>query len=162
MANSGDWVRSFYACGLLGAVAVPLSTRFRRQELAFCLEQAEISTLLFIDRLPSVDYRELLLETGMKLPLLERKVMFGGGSCLVGAIPASALLEGGADETVIRKAAAETSPEDPLLIQFTSGTTSFPKGVVLTHLNLLRNADAAAERMRVRADDRFFSVRPFY
>ena len=53
-------------------------------------------------------------------------------------------------------------PDDPLLIQFTSGTTAYPKGVVLTHDNMLRNAWAAGSRIGVRAADRYFNCRPFF
>ena len=52
--------------------------------------------------------------------------------------------------------------DDLLLMQFTSGTTSFPKGVMLTHANMLSNARAAAQRMGVTAEDRYFSIRPYF
>jgi fatty-acyl-CoA synthase len=57
---------------------------------------------------------------------------------------------------------AEVRPDDVLLIQFTSGTTAFPKGVILTHDNMLRNAWAAGGRIGVRPDDRYFNCRPFF
>jgi fatty-acyl-CoA synthase len=57
---------------------------------------------------------------------------------------------------------APGSPDDPLLIQFTSGTTAYPKGVELTHDNMLRNAWAAGLRVGIRADDRYFNCRPFF
>jgi fatty-acyl-CoA synthase len=54
------------------------------------------------------------------------------------------------------------APEDLLLIQFTSGTTAFPKGAMLTHDNMLRNAFAAGERIGVRPEDRYFNCRPLF
>jgi fatty-acyl-CoA synthase len=54
------------------------------------------------------------------------------------------------------------SPDDILLIQFTSGTTAYPKGAMLTHDNMLRNAWAAGSRVGIRADDRYFNCRPFF
>ena len=57
---------------------------------------------------------------------------------------------------------AGVQPDDVLLMQFTSGTTSYPKGVMLTHDNMLRNAAYIARRFDCRAGDRYFSARPFY
>jgi fatty-acyl-CoA synthase len=65
-------------------------------------------------------------------------------------------------DAAIRAAAAAVKPDDLLLIQFTSGTTAYPKGVMLTHDNMLRNAWAAGSRIGVRADDRYFNCRPFF
>ena len=62
----------------------------------------------------------------------------------------------------VREAAAAVTPDDLLLIQFTSGTTAYPKGVMLTHDNMLRNAWAAGTRVGIRADDRYFNCRPFF
>ena len=58
--------------------------------------------------------------------------------------------------------AAEVRPSDLLLIQFTSGTTAYPKAVMLTHDNMLRNAWAVGQRMGIRPDDRYFNCRPFF
>ena len=57
---------------------------------------------------------------------------------------------------------AAVQPSDPLLIQFTSGTTAFPKGVLLTHANMLRNAWSSGARVGIRAEDRYFNCRPFF
>ena len=61
-----------------------------------------------------------------------------------------------------RRCPPKVTPSDLLLIQFTSGTTAYPKGVMLTHDNMLRNAWAAGTRMGVRAEDRYFNCRPFF
>jgi fatty-acyl-CoA synthase len=61
-----------------------------------------------------------------------------------------------------RCTAAAVKPDDILLIQFTSGTTAYPKGAMLTHDNMLRNAWAAGTRVGIRADDRYFNCRPFF
>ena len=57
---------------------------------------------------------------------------------------------------------ARPFPRRHLLIQFTSGTTAYPKGAMLTHDNMLRNAWAAGSRVGIRADDRYFNCRPFF
>jgi fatty-acyl-CoA synthase len=63
---------------------------------------------------------------------------------------------------VIGEVTSNVTSDDLLLMQYTSGTTSFPKGVLLTHANMLRNAAAVAVRMDVRPTDRYFSIRPFF
>ena len=86
-------------------------------------------------------------EVRSQLPKLEYIVNVDGG--LPRAQPAAAL-------------GSNVRPDDPLLIQFTSGTTAYPKGVVLTHDNMLRNAWAAGSRFGVRPEDRYFNCRPFF
>jgi fatty-acyl-CoA synthase len=173
MPNCARWVETFYACGLIGAVTVPVNTRFRTDELAYCLRQANVSTLVYVDAFLNIDFTGLLravapeIDTrlpGDQLPRLERVLMTGDGPCPAGAerlddalarIPADAAAE------VARRSAA-VREDDVLLIQYTSGTTSFPKGVMLTHANMLRDAEAAAVRIGVQPDDRYFSIRPYY
>ncbi|OAS99235.1 fatty-acid--CoA ligase, partial [Achromobacter xylosoxidans] len=66
------------------------------------------------------------------------------------------------DDATLQDRMRAVAPDDVLLIQYTSGTTSFPKGVMLTHANMLTNAWAAAQRIGVRPDDRYFSIRPYF
>src|SRR3712207_8778638 len=65
-------------------------------------------------------------------------------------------------DSALDAAIAAVSPEDPLLIQFTSGTTARPKGAVLTHHSMLRNAACAAARIGVVPEDRYLNCRPFF
>jgi fatty-acyl-CoA synthase len=71
-------------------------------------------------------------------------------------------LGNGVSDGVLDELAAEVRPDDLLLIQFTSGTTAYPKAVMLTHDNMLRNAFAVGERLGIRRDDRYFNCRPFF
>ena len=153
MGNCGAWVRAFYACATLGAVTVPINTRFRLDELGYCLKQADISTLIFIDRFLDIDFVSLLEQVEPALrsalpgksaaearardharrrPLPRRRAAARRGACGGDAVPAR----------------PKCCP-DLLLIQYTSGTTSFPKGVMLTHRNMLQ--DAAAGRRSASA-----------
>ncbi len=147
MGNGLDWVRCFYALAQLGAVTVPLSTRFKAAELRYCIAQARITTVLTVERFLALDLPALLAEVRPDVPGLERVITV--------------------DETWWVDHAGPTrlgrpTPDDTLLIQYTSGTTAFPKGVVLSHASMLRNAIGAATRVGVRPDDRYFSVRPYY
>ncbi|MSQ72096.1 MAG: fatty-acid--CoA ligase [Betaproteobacteria bacterium] len=189
LPNGADWVRCFYACATLGAVTVPINTRFKTDELAYCLKQADISTLIYAGRFLNIDYTALLRAVepaidsalpGTALPRLARVLMVGDGTPPAGAqafaqvipqvIPqlSPQLIQQVTAASNVTEAAASgdaaqpVTPEDVLLIQYTSGTTSFPKGVMLSHRNMLGNAAAAAARIGVRADDRYFSIRPYY
>ncbi|UUZ66503.1 AMP-binding protein (plasmid) [Polaromonas sp. P1-6] len=173
LGNNGSWIQTFLGIASIGAVTVPVNTRFKVDELRFCLKQADVRLLVFSDEFLGIDFRELLrgaepaLDSalpGNELPKLFKAVMLGQGALPAGAIShADFLAAGRAVDTAELDAFAETvRQDDVLLIQYTSGTTSFPKGVMLTHANMLLDAQAAAKRMGVRHDDRYFSIRPFF
>ena len=147
MGNDARWVTLFYAAALLGCVTVPVNTRFKAGELAFCLRQADCKAVFYAPRFLGIDFESMVREAAPQCPLLEYIVSVERG--LPAGTPDAAL-------------GADVCPDDPLLIQFTSGTTAYPKGVLLTHDNMLRNAWAAGIRMGVRAEDRYFNCRPFF
>lgn len=173
MGNSIDWVVLFYAAASIGAVTVPVNTRFKLDELNYCLKQGDVRVLFYVDTFLNIDYSQLLRDVepafdatlpGDVLPLLRRVVLMGGTER---ALPAGAERFESLADTPESRAEAVTrahsvTPDDTLLVQYTSGTTSFPKGVLLRHRNMLMNAAASAQRIGVRADDRYFSVRPFF
>ena len=172
MGNDEKWLETFYGAALIGAVTVPVNTRFKAAELAFCLKQADCKALVLADRFMKIDFMSFLREAepavdaqlpGDRLPAL-RDVVVVGEEVPKAALGWTAFLAAGdsVSDAAIRDAARAVKPDDPLLIQFTSGTTAYPKGVVLTHDNMLRNAWAAGSRIGVRADDRYFNCRPFF
>ena len=173
LGNSAVWIQTFLGIASLGAVTVPVNTRFKTDELRFCLKQADVRLLVFADDFLGIDFRELLrsaepaIDTvlpGAELPQLLQAVMLGDGAVPAGCRAYADFITAGGnvgDEELDALAEAVTA-DDVLLIQYTSGTTSFPKGVMLSHANMLRDAQAAAGRMGVRADDRYFSIRPFF
>ncbi|WP_087688771.1 AMP-binding protein [Pandoraea sp. PE-S2R-1] len=176
MGNSVDWVVLFYAAASIGAVAVPVNTRFKSDELNYCLNQGDVRVLFYVDTFLNIDYTQLLrgVEPGFDsqlpgtvLPLLRRAVMVGEGKSSARELPAGVEHFDALPDTPVLRAeaarrAAAVDPDDVLLIQYTSGTTSFPKGVLLRHRNMLMNAAASALRIGVQSDDRYFSVRPFF
>jgi len=185
LGNGGTWVQIFYACAMLGAVTVPVNTRFKTDELEFCLKQADVTLLLTADTFLGIDFLDLLTQVepalnstlpGARLPRLRRVVVLGE-RCPPGAQPWEVFIGAGhpgaghpgaghaaspPDDAEFAARQREVTPDDVLLIQYTSGTTSFPKGVMLTHANMLTNAWAAAQRIGVRPDDRYFSIRPYF
>ena len=138
MGNDEHWISLFYGAALIGAVTVPVNTRFKSAEIAFCLKQADCKLLFYVDRFLNIDFGSMVRETGFSNAVELKDIKPG------------------------QYRPVEVSPGDLLLIQFTSGTTAYPKGAMLTHDNMLRNAWAAGSRVGIRADDRYFNCRPFF
>jgi fatty-acyl-CoA synthase len=138
MGNDDKWLSLFYGAALIGAVTVPVNTRFKAAEIDFCLKQARCKRLVYVERFLNIDFGAMVRATGFS-----------------NAVEISHLPSGNFSENPV-------SPSDILLIQFTSGTTAYPKGAMLTHDNMLRNAWAAGTRVGIRADDRYFNCRPFF
>jgi fatty-acyl-CoA synthase len=151
MGNDEYWLTLFYGAALLGVVTVPVNTRFKAAELEFCLKQADCKAIFLAPKFLNNDYSAMLREVESRLPLLKHKVVLGEESWRdFAARDRGQRIPGG------------VKPSNLLLIQFTSGTTAYPKGVMLTHDNMLRNAWAAGARMGVKASDRYFNCRPFF
>ena len=172
LGNDETWVTLFYAAAAIGAVTVPVNTRFKPAELAFCLAQADVKVLFTADRFLNIDFLSFLRAAepavdralpGKDLPLLRHLVVIGDEIPAAGRRLDEVLASGDgvADET-LDALAVQVTPADLLLIQFTSGTTAYPKAVMLTHDNMLRNAWAVGLRLGITADDRYFNCRPFF
>jgi fatty-acyl-CoA synthase len=139
MGNDEKWLGLFYGAALIGAVTVPVNTRFKAAEIDFCLKQAGCKALFYVERFLNIDFGAMLREIGF-----------------APAVNVSSGLPCGVFTPVA------VNPGELLLIQFTSGTTAYPKGAMLTHDNMLRDAWAAGTRIGIRADDRYFNCRPFF
>ena len=138
MGNDEKWLALFYGAALIGAVTVPVNTRLKTDEIRFCIEQADCKVLFYVERFLNIDFGPMVRE--LPIPKVEVSKQLPSG----------------------RFTPAEARPDDVLLIQFTSGTTAHPKGVMLTHDNMLRDAWAAGVRVGIRAEDRYFNCRPFF
>jgi fatty-acyl-CoA synthase len=139
MGNDEHWLALFYGAALIGAVTVPVNTRFKSAEIDFCLKQADCKMLFYVERFLNIDFGSIVRETGFRNAFDISKGLPDGQFVPVAV-----------------------SPNDILLIQFTSGTTAYPKGAMLTHDNMLRDAWAAGTRVGIRPEDRYFNCRPFF
>ncbi|OLM17459.1 MULTISPECIES: AMP-binding protein [unclassified Pseudonocardia] len=164
LGNGPRWVALFVALGSIGAVTVPVNTRFTADEIHYTLSHARVSTLVTADRVLRVDLPALLRETGIgddgrsaSLPELRETVVVGQwpgwGTPWVDYLATG---DGAEDR------GPTATPDDVVLVQYTSGTTSRPKGVLLTHRSMCANAYFSGARMGLRPGDRFHSARPFF
>ena len=139
MPNGEQWLSLFYGAALIGAVTVPVNTRFKAAEIDFCLKQSGAKALFFVSSFLNINYAKMIDEIDFEF-----------------AIDISR------NKLKSKFTPVEVRPDELLLIQFTSGTTAYPKGVMLTHDSMLRNAWAAGTRIGVRDEDRSFNCRPFF
>ncbi len=173
LGNSVQWLQTFFACARIGAVTVPINTRFKKEELAFCLKQADIKAVVMTGQFLGIDFCAMLAQVepalatalpGTALPTLTQALLFDTAAVPAGAKDFDRLIAAvnASDIQACYAQCGDVGPDDTLLIQYTSGTTSFPKGVMLSHDNMLSDAWAVALRMGITASDRYFSIRPFF
>ena len=164
LGNGPRFMALFLAIGSAGAVAVPVNTRLLADEIAYALRQSRVRTLFMADRLLRADFVTVLRGIcpaidaalpGTELPDLERLVVLGD-DVPHAAVSWDAFLAAGVPADPC------CTPDDTLLIQYTSGTTASPKGVLLRHRSMLGNGFVSGGRMGLRIADRFHSARPFF
>jgi fatty-acyl-CoA synthase len=152
--NNAEWVVVQFATAKIGAILVNINPSYRVHELEYALRQSGCSLLVLAPGFKDADYRELLGDVDASE--LRRTVVLGADweELLARAdeIPPGAL-----DER-----AAELGFDDPINIQYTSGTTGFPKGATLSHHNILNNGFFIGETLAYTPDDRVCLPVPFY
>lgn len=159
--NCPEWVLVQYATARIGAVMVNINPAYRAHELAYVLKQAGISLLVASRAHRTSDYRALVERARPECPEL-RAVHYIGDE--PGDESWGALLAAGASVSPGQLAAAqaELSCDDPINIQYTSGTTGFPKGATLSHHNILNNGYFVGESISYTERDRICVPVPFY
>jgi fatty-acyl-CoA synthase len=174
--NWPQWVVTQFAAASVGAVLVNINPAYRAHELAYVLAQAEVTTLLLTDRFKGSDYFDQFTSVCPELadavpgelhaaacPRL-RHVVSIQSTKRPGMRNWEELLALGdaVPETELDRRQAEVGPQDVVNIQYTSGTTGFPKGAMLTHRNLLFNAYYVGRRLGFTDRDRLCLPVPFY
>ena len=153
--NCSEWVLLQYATARAGVILVNINPAYRTYELQYALNQSGSRMLFAVPTFKTSDYRTMIDSVRDELPQLERVVFLGTEDWV-------ALLGEGADEAALHQRAAELSFDDPINIQYTSGTTGSPKGATLTHHNILNNGFFIGEGCRYTQDDRVCIPVPFY
>jgi acyl-CoA synthetase (AMP-forming)/AMP-acid ligase II len=174
MAGYAEWAYAYFALARIGAIMVPVNTRYRPEEVEYVLNKSKASILILKEE-PNKDYLSLLSELvpgagsaavaipNEKLPHL-RKIVISSDRSLIDCMSFDGLKKLGesVSETTLNQAASKVTSEDIAMIQFTSGTTAMPKGAMLYHVAMLRGAYYGSELLQLTEADRFFSPQPFF
>ncbi|MFC3886066.1 AMP-binding protein [Bacillus songklensis] len=175
-SNHPEWVTSQFATGKMGAVLVTVNTNYRAAELEYLLKQSDSTTLVLMESYRGTSYIDIIYEIipelktsepgclqSEKLPFLKNVIVLGENR-YPGMFLWSDILEMGEEVSshVLDERMSSLDPDDVINMQYTSGTTGFPKGVMLTHTNLVNNAANIASCMNLTYEDRMCIPVPFF
>lgn len=161
--NRPEWVISFLALARIGAVLVPLNPALGYHELKYQLRHAEASLAIAAASGAEVDHLEQFDDLLTELPDLRHLIVVGEGDVWVDdRVRSFAELTASSGEDDVESAPVGLDEEAPLAIIYTSGTMGKPKGVVLTHRNVVYAGLATAEALEQTAEDRVFGAVPFF
>ena len=152
--NRWEWTVVQYACHHVGLILVNINPAYRQHELNYVLEKAGVEMVFAARRFKDSDYRTMLIEASKQRGVRLKKVIYFGSADWYD------VMHGEIDDLSEHVAAVDA--EDPINIQFTSGTTGFPKGATLTHRNLLNNGYFIGELLGYTENDRVCVPVPFF
>src|SRR5690554_5631395 len=165
--NVPDWLTFLYATAKIGAVAVTVNTNYRTEEIAYLLKDSDMHTLCMTDGVPGSNYTDIIYDLVPELKSTQRgkfrserfpelkNVVYIGQEKYRGMYNTAELLLLGDNEgdDELNRLRALSNCHDVVNMQYTSGTTGFPKGVMLTHHNIANNGYLTGVHMKFTADD---------
>jgi fatty-acyl-CoA synthase len=174
--NVPDWLTFLYACAKIGAVAVTVNTNYKAHELAFVIENSDMHTLCMTDGVPGNDYIETInsllpeLKTAQRshlkserFPELKNVIYIGQEKHRGMYNTAEVLLLGSnANDNEFLAIKSTINCHDVVNMQYTSGTTGFPKGVMLSHHNIANNGYLTGEHMKFTQADKLCVCVPLF
>jgi fatty-acyl-CoA synthase len=175
--NIPEWVYLQAALGMIGGVLVTINTNYQSHELQYILKQSDTTTLFLIEAyrdtsfydtarrvLPELDAHPAGKLASANLPLLKNVVYIGPRPETPGMFHFADMIERGrsVSDAELDRRMASLSPDDVINMQYTSGTTGFPKGVMLTHVNIVNNARMVGDVMGMTDRDRLLIQVPVF
>jgi len=174
MVNRPEFIQTTYAVIKIGAVLIPVNTRFRTEDVAYVLGQSDSTTLVISERSGPIDYVAMLREAVPSLGtghseladprfLMLRRVIVVGDGRHPGTVHWEDMRQAGAsgEDRELERRAEAVSPDDTAFLMYTSGTTGFPKGVMHSHA-IVRNVIDRASRMGITETDVIMNYLPLF
>ncbi|MBR6536194.1 MAG: AMP-binding protein [Lachnospiraceae bacterium] len=174
--NVPAWFITFWATTKIGAVLVTVNTAYKRHEADYLFRQSDTHTLVMVESCLDSNYREIINEICpeiattkpgeplhcKRLPFLRNVITVGFKQ--PGCLTFEEAMERGnlVPQEELNRMAAKVKPEDVCNMQYTSGTTGFPKGVMLTHYNVVNNGKCIGDRMGLSTADRMMIQVPMF
>ena len=175
--NVPAWLLTFFGSAKMGGILVTVNTSYKVFELDYQLKQSDSEAIVLIDGYKGTSYIDIINELcpelescepgklkSRRLPLLKSVIYAGEGECPAGMVDWKDLYTL-AEQTPVEEFEAVRDSCDcheVVNIQYTSGTTGFPKGVMLTHYNILNNGQTIGDGMKFTHDDRLCITVPFF
>ena len=165
--NVPEWIVLQFALAKIGAILVTANTLLRSKDIDYLLRQSEAATLVTIRGFRDVDYIAELEEAGAlngRIPTLERIIYIGAGNPPAGLIPFSEVRgrAGHVSEADLDARSRSVGVDDVINMQYTSGTTGFPKGVMLSSRNIVNNGEALGRGLGFTPADRLCLCVPLF
>ncbi|MBR6549026.1 MAG: AMP-binding protein, partial [Clostridia bacterium] len=174
--NVPQWYITFWATTKIGAVLVTVNTAYKIHEIEYLLKQSDTHTLVMIEYCKDINYKEIIEELCPELetlepgkPLYSKNLPFLRNVVTVGfSMPGCLTWEQMLSRSTlvpreeVRRRASLVKPNDVCNMQYTSGTTGFPKGVMLTHRNIVNNGKTIGDRMDLSTADRMMIQVPMF
>ena len=174
--NVPAWYITFWACTKIGAVLVTVNTAYKIHEADYLLRQSDTHTLVMIESALDSNYREIINELCpeiassrpgaplhcKRLPFLRNVITVGFSQS--GCLTFEEAMRRGDSASLekVRELSAAVKPDDVCNMQYTSGTTGFPKGVMLTHYNVVNDGKCIGDRMGLSTADRMMIQVPMF
>ncbi|HQP30532.1 MAG TPA: AMP-binding protein [Deltaproteobacteria bacterium] len=175
--NLPEWVHMQFGLGMIGAVLVTINTNYKSSELEYILSQSESTTLVLIEGYRDTSFYDMIRETATelkwslpgklkshRLPCLKNVVYLGRRKETPGMFSFAEVLRQGCavtDEDLLERGRS-LDTHDVINMQYTSGTTGFPKGVMLTHHNIINNARMVGDVLGLTPQDRLLIHVPLF
>ena len=174
--NIPQWFLAFWAATKIGAVLVTVNTAYKIHEAEYLLRQSDTHTLVMIESVKESNYKQIMQELCPELatlkkgdPLFAKRLPFlrnvvTVGFDMDGALNWDQMLELAAEvpRQEVKRRSSMVKPDDVCNMQYTSGTTGFPKGVMLTHRNIINNGKTIGDRMDISTADRMMIQVPMF